>query len=468
MIIIKVTIEDNRYIILESKPDNLDKIEELFTFKDSSNCFVNGRYVKENIETRKLLVKDPKNPTMSLLPIGFLKDLEDYLKENGAKYKIFDQRKIQHEYNFTRDQIKNCLGYLTLDKFQIDIVQTCLKHTMGIIKAPTGSGKTECFIALCKLMNIKTLILFARIDLAHQTLRRMIKAGLDGGIVQGSNIDENHKIVMATVQSSHKLRDKYEMVIVDEVHRANSEAYHEILMANMFRYRFGFSATPFVYKDKYKDARTKSWIGGLIYEVESEPLIESGRIAKPTIHMIPVDRPENIFDKKWQAAENWGIVENTYRNKIIAKLCETLGGQILILVKRIDHGKNLEKRISNSQFLHGDIKVKDRQEVAAKFENDGDFVLIASTIFDEGIDILNVNHVIIAGGGSSYIKVIQRMGRGMRAGENKKEVDIYDFYDQTNNILMRHSNERIRIYKKNGFKDIKVMKDDKIKTMLLR
>lgn len=461
----KITIEDNRFLLIESRTENLNKLDKIFTYQDTSQCFINGSFKAERTRIKKFLVRDKNNPMLALLPIGFKYELEEILKKYKALYKIYDKRKLENFY-FSDEEIKNNLHYLKLYDYQIDAVKKCLKEKSGIVRSPTGSGKTEIILSLCNLMKKKTLILFARVDLAHQTLRRVKQAGLDAGIVQGNNLDENHQIVMATVQSSHKIRNKYEMVIVDEVHRAAAGQYQDVLNASMFTYRFGFSATPWV-KDKYKNAKVKSFIGDEIIEVHPKKLIQENRIAKPKIHIWPIDRPRGIKNYKWMGAENKGIVNNSYRNKVISKLCEIDNSQILILVKKIDQGNELEKLINNSYFLYGDKKQEERRSVVKRFESGENFVLIASTIFDEGIDIKNVSHVIIAGGGSSFIKALQRVGRGTRITETKKEVDIYDFWDDINPVLLRHSRERIKIYKNYGYDEIQFHQDSEVKKLVL-
>ncbi|MFW6047624.1 MAG: Hint domain-containing protein, partial [Candidatus Woesearchaeota archaeon] len=77
--------------------------------------------------------------------------------------------------------------------YDLQVENTHSFYTNGIL-----SHNTEMFISLCNLMDVRTLIFFSSIDLAHQTMRRMKKAGIDAGIVQGGNVDEDHKVVMAT------------------------------------------------------------------------------------------------------------------------------------------------------------------------------------------------------------------------------------------------------------------------------
>lgn len=445
-------------MLIEATKDTLELVDKYFSAPDFSDCFVWGKFHKEYMKMKHFLIRSEKVPTMAMLPIGFLHDLKIFLDKNHATYKVYDKRAFE-KTEIDDDKIKYCLDYLPegLYDYQVEAVKEMLANPNGIIKAVTAAGKTEIFISYCKLTQKKTLILFARIDLAKQTLRRMKKAGIDAGIVQGQNIDENHQVVMATVQSGHKLEDEYDCIIVDECHRANSEQYQELLKNKHTLYRYGFSATPFVKKNKLQTFGVKSFIGDILYTVPADKLMEEGRISKPTIHIIPIKKPTNIGDLLWPFCETAGIIENDYRNKIIAEIVNNTQGQKLILVQKIDHGERLESMINNSYFLYGDSKVKEREDFVARFENGEPITIIASTIFDEGIDIKSVNHVFICGGGQSFVKTLQRLGRGLRITETKRTVDIYDFYDYTNPTLKKHSDERIKTYKGEGFNQIKLL-----------
>jgi superfamily II DNA or RNA helicase len=66
-------------------------------------------------------------------------------------------------------------------------------------------------------------------------------------------------------------------------------------------------------------------------------------------------------------------------------------------------------------LVHGSHDIEERREVVAAYENGQKPVLIASAIFDEGEDIKEVGSVVLAAGGASLVKVVQRIGRGVRA-----------------------------------------------------
>jgi superfamily II DNA or RNA helicase len=445
-------ILSNNYIKIISNYSIFLKIENYFIVDDYKYAYNKHGFDSSRIKKVRFLRLSEE---YGLLPIGFLDDLKLFLKKEEMIFNIIDDRKIDL-FKFSIEEIKKCLNYLILYDYQIQAVKKCLNNYNGLIKLPTGSGKTEIFLVLCTLMKKRTLILFSRIDLAQQTFDRAEYARLDVGIVQGDNIDENHMIVMCTIQSSDKLKNKYEMVIVDEVHNAKSKSYRKLLRKKYFIYRFGFSATPFAdgKKNKLGNYYIKSFIGDIIYELPSSDLIDLKKIAKPKIRFIEIKG--NVVGNEWLDIEEIGIIENNKRNNIIVDLCRK-NNKVIVLIKKIRHGEILEKMISNSIFLYGNTKSEKKKKMIKDFENRKDIIIIASTIFDEGINIKSIKNLIIAGGGNGQRKAIQRLGRGLRITDNKFEVNIFDFYDKTNLILETHSKNRISFYKKEGFSDIEII-----------
>jgi len=77
--------------------------------------------------------------------------------------------------------------------------------------------------------------------------------------------------------------------------------------------------------------------------------------------------------------------------------------------------------------------------------------LITSPILDEGVDVSRIHHLILASGRKSKIKLLQRIGRGLRKEEGKLDVELFDFYDDEIPMLKRHTLRRIEIYEAEGF-----------------
>lgn len=468
-IVAKITLT-NQIAIIQSHPESIDYLSNFFTVMDTSECWQRNKFVKELAKPICFITKAQADPTGAMLPIGLVGVLEKILKKLNATYKIIDSR-IKQEFNFSDDEIKYCVNEKELRYYQIDALKAMFQNKNGAIKAGTGAGKTTIFTAWTKLTKKKTLILFKEIKLAHQTMDEMILAGVDAGIIQGNNIDENHQVVMCTVQSSHKItRNDYEAIICDEMHNSSQDRYQNILKKN-FAYRFGFSATPFNPKNKLKTYKVKAWIGDIIYDKPAKELVDEGYLAKPLIVFYRikkvvkdvkrggklVEQEVEIFDQQWAGAERNGIVLNKYRNKVIKTLANNLSGTVLVLTKYVEsHGMKLHEEINEALYLSGKNKLEERKQAVKMLENNEIKVIIASTIFDEGISVNRINSVLLASGGHSYEKTLQRIGRGMRKfvdenGVEKQTVRVFDFYDETHPILEKHAKERIAFMEAEGY-----------------
>ena len=78
-------------------------------------------------------------------------------------------------------------------------------------------------------------------------------------------------------------------------------------------------------------------------------------------------------------------------------------------------------------------------------------MVICSSIWDEGVDIPNLDAIIVAGGGMSEIKAIQKVGRGLRKTATKDSVQVIDFSDLSHKYLRKHSRERVKAYRERGW-----------------
>jgi superfamily II DNA or RNA helicase len=133
----------------------------------------------------------------------------------------------------------------------------------------------------------------------------------------------------------------------------------------------------------------------------------------------------------------------------------------LILVKRLAHGNLLQQELQAASFLvqftHGKLSRGERQRMYSEFKSGAVTTLIASGIYDDSIDIPDIEVLINASGGKSKIATKQKLGRGLR-NPGEKELVMVDFYDRHHKILRRHSNRRMREYEKEGFEVIQVTK----------
>lgn len=97
------------------------------------------------------------------------------------------------------------------------------------------------------------------------------------------------------------------------------------------------------------------------------------------------------------------------------------------------------------EMLYGDDSLARREEIKEQLKNKELNVVLASTIFDQGVDAPSLSALVLAGSGKSLVRSIQRIGRILRKYEGKKNVAVIDFYDQER-YLKQHSKRRYEIY----------------------
>ena len=382
---------------------------------------------------------------------GLLSYIKEDLKIAGLEYSIEDNREDILLNNYSLSSIK-------YRDYQKILIEKALKKKGCIIQAPTGSGKTVILAGLLKaLENRIGLVIFNKKQLVHQTYEFLKKHGFDVGVAFGEGVDIK-PITLCTIQSIDKVLDTHlkhsDFIIFDEVHEFSKGKFSTKVIKSFPKasYRIGMTAT--VPKDNVAHLNLISALGKVIKEVNASELVDLGFLTQPKIHILPapgsqldsVDTYLNIYRKC--------ITENHLRNHLIASIAKeikTKPSKTLILVKDLDHAKVLQELIPGSLKLEGKDGLSVRNSTVKEFVGSEKGVLIATTIFQTGVDIPEITHLINARGLKSEIATLQALGRALRTHESKRKVYIYDFKDGAP-YLSQHSRERIKSYKSLNFK----------------
>mgnify|MGYP003693684303 FL=1 len=97
-----------------------------------------------------------------------------------------------------------------------------LGHHRGIVALPTGSGKTRVALAAIKLTRLSALCLVPTRVLLDQWLREIRAVYQDPVGCYGDGVHEVAPLMVATYESAyrhmHLLGDRFDVLIVDEVH----------------------------------------------------------------------------------------------------------------------------------------------------------------------------------------------------------------------------------------------------------
>tara|TARA_Y100001938_G_scaffold151131_1_gene246375 strand:+ start:3407 stop:4882 length:1476 start_codon:yes stop_codon:yes gene_type:complete len=412
----------------------------------------------------------------SAFPTGLKDRVVKFYKKQypNIKFEVIDYRDFKPKKQIPKIEDVPLQG-VTLRSHQVKAGNAMLRKKHGVLWAATNSGKTEVAVGVIKAIDEPTLFLVKGKDLVVQTYERFKRrlGGEDVGIIMSNKWDVR-KFTIASADTlarrfkPHRMSDaalerkqqvealltSIKVVVIDECHTLASDGLFSIVRYCTAPYRFGLSGTPFKRGDK-QDLKLIALTGEVCYKVTNKEMIEDGVSVPTDIAFIDIDKPKLPIGIDYQTAYDEGIVHNIYRNKSICEAAlkyNNLNKQTLIIVKKIDHGHILSDLLVSSgkfiphTFIHGSLPTEERAEALDNFKNGITKILIASSILDQGVDIPNIDVLIFASGGNSYIRAIQRVGRGLRLHDSKDKLIVVDFSDRTNKYLAKHSLERIRTY----------------------
>lgn len=466
--------------LYDTNKEQRDKIWSFFKFKDEDSVvYINTRAGKRKIQNDF----HPFNRKTCVIGSGFYDYLLAFMSKNGWDYEVSDYREFSRSpdeeeidaIDWERvikdpgDQSK----WIVFHEYQKNIIRTCMRKRYGVVSSPTASGKTVTFGGLIKLMNVPTLVVFDEIQLAHQTYDEFIKFGFDKkdlGIVQGSNVLIK-PITFSTIQSRSKLYDcidAFKMVVFDECHAVKAQSFNELLINFKSNIRFGFSGTPWDINNPAHAAKVIQYVGPLIYdEKDTRELIDEGYLAKDRFIFVKCDRAKegNVVwtksGKDYHELYRKEIVDNKYRNLLITILCmKHKDEKIVVLYESVthNHGEKIAELCREHmpdrdiKVLEGKNSVKERKDAIEFFENTKNGIIIASRIFNKGVNIKTVSVGINASAGKAFIQSVQKAGRLLRKGKGKDEMIYYDFVDENSNVFLKQSKRRMKTYKDRGHK----------------
>jgi superfamily II DNA or RNA helicase len=403
-----------------------------------------------------------------VFPTGLLPMIEDELED--YKVTLAGRDDIIYQPEEDVETIRTCLNEVILRDYQIDAVIQLLETQRGIAKMATNAGKTVVFAALIKLLgNANALVVVQTKDLLYQTSERLQSyLGREVGVIGDSHFSDCD-ICVATIQTLNsfytrhgvnELRKRFannKILVSDETHHIADNKTFDILMNIPGWHRYGMSGTP-LNRGALNDLKLIACTGPVVTEISNAELIAMEFSAVPHIyfHDVPLEATYSHirWDEHYETAYDQQIVRNMSRNNAIADIAEDAvrTGTVMIIVTRIEHGYLLLDALEQSaMFVNGQSEMEDRSRALDRLATGEHIIVIATNIFDEGVDVPAMDTLILACGGKSQLKLLQRIGRGMRKKEGNNILNIHDFIDGSNKHLLKHSEERLHVYKEEGF-----------------
>ncbi|MDO4453797.1 MAG: DEAD/DEAH box helicase [Eubacteriales bacterium] len=400
----------------------------------------------------------------------YASDYDDFYEIYKERYKIIKrQRQIARS-----EEVPSIQKYrLQPNSMQTSFIVNLRKiieagEKRALLISATGTGKTYASaFAMRELGYKRVLFLVHRGQLARQTKRSYQKVfgkNISMGLVGAGYSDYNADYVFAMVQTIsrpehlHKYKpDDFECIILDEAHHSSADTYQKILDYFEPKLWLGMTATP--------DKRDDNIAGRNIYEIFHYQIAYEIRLQQAMeenllcpFHYFGISDLSILDDKQLKSRKmtdrDFNLLTGDERVRHIIEQAEYYGYsgdrvKGLVFCSRIDETEELSQKFNQAGFrtiaLNGSASEEERAsafERLAMDEKDAneqiqplDYIFSVE-ILNEGVDIVEVNQVIMLRPTESPIVFIQQLGRGLRKAEGKEYVVILDFIGNYNNNFM--------------------------------
>ena len=283
-------------------------------------------------------------------------------------------------------------------QYQLDAINTILRHKRGIVAAVVGAGKTLISAAtisyhLENVTNGKVLFVCYDKNILEQTIKNFKAYGLHATSFGGGVKDLTGDVIVATIQSLSRIEQPAKvlkgitMCFCDESHHSKSKTSKDVLTKlKNCEYYIGLTATP-PKPNTLEMAELMCVIGPIIFEYGFVTATEAGNIApvkcfflKTPFSYATKGAVVNRRNYKW--IWDGGIKDSEVRNKAIANICQALVNlldtPILINTDRVEHGHKIQEAIDALENSIGCVEMYGEDSVAMR-----DIKRIALSIINE-------------------------------------------------------------------------------------
>ena len=376
----------------------------------------------------------------------FIQKYDEY-KKNNKQQDTFDFKKIINDkYNEFK---ANTMQKEILKNLEITREKG---ETKGLVVAATGTGKT--YLAALDIKNYfsmnnkepRVLFVAHREELLENgmiVLENILKINKNNfGICFGGIKDINKKIIFASIQTlrteyKNFKQDYFDYIVVDEFHHASSDSYVKVI--NYFNPKFllGLTATPERMDGKNILALCNY---NLVGEIGLKKAMEQDLIAP--FHYFGINDSTIDYNKitykngKYDESELTQNLNKNRRTDYILDKINKFGfcGDCLSAIafcENIEHANFMNKQFKRvgykSKVLTSKTNTTERSNLLDEFKDKKIEILCVVDIFNEGVDIPNINLLLFLRPTLSSTIFIQQIGRGLRKYKNKDFVTIIDF-----------------------------------------
>lgn len=339
----------------------------------------------------------------------------------------------------------------------------------ALLISATGTGKTYASaFAMRELGFRRVLFLVHRGQLARQTRKSYEKVfanTVSMGLVGAGYHEYEADYVFATVQTLNRdehllqyAKDAFDCIVLDEAHHVPADTYRKIMDHFTPKLWLGMTATPDKRDDNVEGRNVYEIFNYQIaYEIRLQQAMEENLLCP--FHYFGITDLSMIGDE--EAARDFNMLTSDERVRHIVNQADYYGYsgdkvKGLIFCSNIKETEELSAKFNQiinpatgknfrTVALNGSASEQERQDAFERLAMNEDEssedrqpldYIFSVEILNEGVDIVEVNQVIMLRPTQSPIVFIQQLGRGLRKASGKEYVVILDFIGNYNNNFM--------------------------------
>ena len=396
---------------------------------------------------------------------------DKFFEEYKEKYKIIEhQRRIAKQ-----DEVASFEKFkLQPNSMQVGFIRNLKKileagENRALLISATGTGKTYASAFAMRELGFKrVLFVVHRGQLARQTKKsyeKVFSKSVSMGLVGFGYHEYDSDYVFATVQTlnrdEHLLqysKDEFDCIVLDEAHHVPADTYQKIMKHFEPKLWLGMTATPDKRDDNIAGRNVYELFDYQIaYEIRLQQAMEENLLCP--FHYFGLTDLSMVDDESVDC--NFNVLTSDERVKHILSQANYYGYsgdrvKGLIFCSGIKESEELSHKFNQiinpatgmnyrTIALNGSTSEDERQDAFERLAMDEseasderqplDYIF-SFEILNEGVDIVEVNQVIMLRPTQSPIVFIQQLGRGLRKAEGKQYVVILDFIGNYNNNFM--------------------------------
>ena len=394
-----------------------------------------------------------------------------------------------------------------LEKLQVE--RELHNRYRNLVVAATGTGKTiisafDFARFYVKNPEAKFLFIAHREEILKQAqgaYRGVLKNSNFGELWVGNNKPSKYHHLFASIQSlnsqmSNPLdtltlsEDYFDYIVIDEVHHIAAKSYREVLKHFSPRILLGLTATP----ERHDGTDILSDFCHVIAAEIRLPEAINQRYLSP-FQYFAIDDDTDLTQIKWSKGR-YDIAEltnlYTYKDQRVLRILQSLDEIVtdisemraLAFCVSKEHANFMAKKFTLKNIACGVLtsdNSKDREVMQQRLKSKQINVLFVVDIFNEGVDIPELDTLLFLRPTESLTIFLQQLGRGLRLTDNKECCTILDFvgnsrpeYDFSHKFraLVGKTNQAIAKEVKQGFPHLplgcRIELQEKTQTMILK